>query len=123
MRRFQDIINNVCKSFRTKADIKIEEGYPSLFNNADVVDRVKGAAINLLGKENVLEQINPSMGVESFAYFAEERPSAFYYLGTGNSTKNTTKPAHSSLFDIDEDAICIGVSLQCSICYEYLTSS
>lgn len=123
LRRFQDIINNVCKSFRTKADIKIEEGYPSLFNNADVVDRVKGAAINLLGKENVLEQINPSMGVESFAYFAEERPSAFYYLGTGNSAKNTTKPAHSSLFDIDEDAICIGVSLQCSICYEYLTSS
>ncbi|MBE6050377.1 MAG: amidohydrolase [Clostridium sp.] len=122
LRRFKDIINNVCKSFRTKAYIKIEEGYPSLFNNSDVVDRVIHSAQNILGRENILRQVDPSMGVESFAYFAEERPSAFYYLGTGNKQKNTDKPAHSSLFDIDEDAICLGVSLQCSICYEYLTS-
>ena len=39
--------------------------------------------VKILGKENVLEQRAPKMGVESFAYFANERPSAFYFLGSG----------------------------------------
>ncbi|HEY5525119.1 MAG TPA: amidohydrolase, partial [Clostridium sp.] len=76
----------------------------------------------ILGKENVVEQQNPSMGVESFAYFAQERPAAFYFLGTKNVAKNTDKPAHSSLFDIDEESLPLGVALQCDIVYEYLTS-
>jgi metal-dependent amidase/aminoacylase/carboxypeptidase family protein len=62
------------------------------------------------------------MGVESFAYFAKERPAAFYFLGTKNVAKNTDKPAHSSLFDIDEESLPLGVALQCDISYEYLTS-
>ena len=45
------------------------------------------------------------MGVESFAYFAMERPSVFYFLGSGNKEKNSTEPAHRSLFDIDEDCL------------------
>lgn len=122
VKRFKDLVNDICESFRAKAEITIEESYPCLYNNEEVLEKVKKSASCILGADNIEVQQNPSMGVESFAYFANERPSAFYFLGTGNKVKNTDKPAHSSLFDIDEDALPLGVAMQCDIAYEYLTS-
>ena len=121
VRRFKELVTGICRGMRGECDIYIEEGYPCLYNNATMVERVKYVGKELLGVENVVEQKHPSMGVESFAFFAMERTSAFYYLGTGNRTKGTDKAAHSNLFDIDEDAIPLGVAMQCGIAYYYLT--
>jgi amidohydrolase len=123
VKRFKDLINNICKGYRAKAEVIIEESYPCLYNDENALGRVRKSVIDVLGEENLVEQQYPSMGVESFAYFANERPAAFYFLGTGNKAKKTDKPAHSSLFDIDEDALPLGVALQCDIAYKYLTSS
>ena len=82
---------------------------------------IRNSAKDIIGEENVLEQPNPSMGVESFAYFAIERDSAFYFLGTGSVAKDSFRPAHSSLFDIDEEALPIGVAIQCKAAFDYLT--
>ena len=120
--RIEKLVKGICTAFRAEAEVLIEDGYPCLYNENGAVDRVRESAEAILGKENVVEQENPSMGVESFAYFAKERPAAFYFLGTKNVAKNTDKPAHSSLFDIDEESLPLGVALQCDISYEYLTS-
>lgn len=121
VRRIKELVTGICRGMRGECDIYIEEGYPCLYNNATMVERVKYVGKELLGVENVVEQKYPSMGVESFAFFAMERTSAFYYLGTGNKIKETDKAAHSNLFDIDEDAIPLGVAMQCGIAYDYLT--
>lgn len=120
-KRVCEISEGIAMTGRGKAEVTIEESYPCLINNDECVDLVKNAAISVLGAENVLEQKAPSMGVESFAYFAMERDSAFYFLGTANVEKGTNKSAHSSLFDIDEDAIPLGVSIQCQSAFNYLT--
>lgn len=122
-KRFVELVTGIANSHNCEAQIEIQEGYPSLINNEKVVNRVKEAAQNIIGKENILEQLEPSMGVESFAYFAKERPSAFYYLGTRNIVKKTNNPAHGSFFNIDEDALVIGAAIQCTVAYEYLTSN
>lgn len=120
-KRLKEIAEGTAMIARGSAEVFIEESYPCLTNDDDSVDLVKNAAIKVLGEENVIEQKNPSMGVESFAYFAMERPSAFYFLGTGNKEKGTDKSAHSSLFDIDEDALPLGVAIQCQSALDYLT--
>ena len=76
----------------------------------------------ILGEENILEQEAPKLGVESFAYFALEKPSAFYFLGVRNEAKNIIHSAHNSLFDIDESALALGVALQSEIAFNYLTN-
>lgn len=121
-KRVKDIVNGICTSFRAKAEIEIIEGYPSLFNNKEMTNKLKDIAENILGYDNVLRKKQVSLGVESFSYFANERPSVYYYLGTRNINKNTDEPAHGNYFDVDEDAIPIGVALQCSFIYDYLTS-
>jgi len=118
--RLKQIVNGIAQMFRAKAEIIIEESYPCLYNDDEKVDIVRKCAAEVIGSENVIEQKFPKMGVESFAYFAMERPSAFYFLGTGNKDKDTLQPAHSSLFNIDEDALPIGVAIQAAAAFEYL---
>ena len=119
--RLNEIVNGIANISRAKAEIKIDESYPCLHNNDEFVDLISESASVVLGKKNVLEQRNPKMGVESFAYFANERPAAFYFLGSGNKAKNTTEPAHSNLFNIDEDCLPIGVAIQALAAFNYLT--
>ncbi|MEG1002549.1 MAG: amidohydrolase [Clostridium sp.] len=120
-RRVTEIAEGIATVGRGSAKVLIEESYPCLTNNDDCVSLIRNAANKILGEENVLEQKAPSMGVESFAYFAMERPAAFYFLGTSNKDKGTNKSAHSSLFDIDEDALPLGVAIQCQAAFDYLT--
>lgn len=122
VKRFKEIINETAKAFNGKAEINIEEGYPCLYNDANMVSLLKKCADNIIGKENVLAKEYPSMGVESFAYFAERKPSVFYYLGTRNINKGTDKPAHGNYFDIDEEVMPLGIAIQCKFTYDYLTS-
>lgn len=119
--RLNEIVNGIATISRAKAEIKVDESYPCLYNNDEFVDLISESASVVLGKENVLEQRAPKMGVESFAYFANERPAAFYFLGSGNKVKKTTEPAHSNLFNIDEECLPIGVAIQALAAFNYLT--
>lgn len=119
--RLTETAQLIAKASRAEAEVIIEESYPCLYNDDECVDIVRESASEAIGAENVTEQPYSKMGVESFAYFAMERPSAFYFLGSGNEAKHTTEPAHSALFDIDEDCIPIGAAIQAGAVYKYLT--
>lgn len=119
--RLIEVVEGICKYSRGSCEVEIEESYPALYNDDSMVELLKKSAETIIDKEDILMQKNIKMGVESFAYFAEKRPSVFYFLGTGNEAKHTDYPAHSSLFDIDEDAIVLGVAIQCQLVSDYLT--
>lgn len=119
-KRLAEITEGLVRSLRGIVEINIEESYPCLYNDDAMVDVIASTASGLIGKEKVKFLENPSMGVESFAYFSMERPAAFYYLGCRNSEKGIISPAHGSKFDIDEDCLKIGVAVQCSAVWDYL---
>ena len=120
--RLKEIVNGICTTFRGSAEIEIEESYPCLYNDDNMVKILEDSAKNIIGAENVKVQKNPKLGVESFAYFANKVPSVFYFLGIRNEEKGIIYPAHNSLFDIDEDALPIGVAIQCEVAINYLTT-
>ena len=121
VQRLTEIAEGIASMSRAKAQVTVDESYPCLYNEDTCVDLLKESAEKVLGRENVIEQKNPKMGVESFAYFAMERPAAFYFLGSGNKAKHTDEPAHSNLFNIDEDCLPIGAAIQATAAYNYLT--
>lgn len=120
--RVKEISTAIAMAARATVEVDIEESYPCLMNNNEMVSKLKNIAEEVIGKENVLEQKNPKMGVESFAYFANEVPSVFYFLGCRNIEKGIVHPAHSGLFDIDEDSLPIGIEIGVNFAIDYLTS-
>jgi amidohydrolase len=118
--RLIEVVEGTVNSMRGKCEINIEESYPCLYNNDNLSDMFESKAREVIGESNVYKLDTPTMGVESFAYFANERPSLFYFLGSGNKEKGIVNPAHGSLFDIDESCLSIGTAMQCKLAFEFL---
>lgn len=117
-----DTVDAICSCNDANYSIDIEEGYPILNNDSQVTNLVIKSARNILGNENVKNQKFTKLGVESFAYFSNEIPAAFYFLGVRNEKKHIIEPAHSPNFNLDEEALEIGVMLQCKIALDYLNN-
>jgi len=106
------VVGNIAASFGGSGSVEVMYGYAALINHDSVVDLVAASAEHQLGSGSVLWKEKPSMGVEDFSYFLRERPGAFYHLGCGNKAKGISAAIHASNFDIDEDCLPVGVSLQ-----------
>lgn len=116
--RMKKISLGVAKAMRAKAIFKYEEGYPALINDAGAVSFVSRIAEKVDGLK--LVETKPEMGGEDFAYFLERVPGCFAWLGAANEAKGFNYPHHSSHFDFDEDALCLGVEVLVRLVLEYL---
>jgi amidohydrolase len=112
LRRIKEMVTNIPKGFGGSGEFIREEGYTALINHDKEVDIIKENATKLLGGDKIYEKKVANMGVEDFAYFIENTPGAFFTLGVKNQSKGIDSPAHNGLFDIDEDALPIGVEMQ-----------
>lgn len=91
-------------------DIKVDVGYPFVFNNEDLSKRARVLAEEFAGAENVSET-ELRMGGEDFAYYTHQIPGCFYRLGVGNIEKGIVNNVHTPNFNIDEDAIENGMGM------------
>ena len=112
LKRIEEIVTNIPKGFGGNGEFIREEGYTALINHDKEVDIIKENATKLLGADKIYEKKVANMGVEDFAYFIENTSGAFFTLGVKNQDKGIDSPAHNGLFDIDEDALPIGVEMQ-----------
>ena len=64
-----------------------------------------------IGSENIITKEHPSMGVEDFAFYAAERPSAFFFVGTGYEGRKNYG-IHHGKFEADESALDTAVQLE-----------
>lgn len=109
-RLIQQIAEGTAKAMGVECEVVIDAGYPHLKNDEQLTANAKEIAIQYLGEENVLD-LEMWMGAEDFAYYSHEMPACFYRLGTRNEAKGITSYVHTSTFDIDEDALPIGMGL------------
>ncbi|GAC1420913.1 MAG: M20 family metallopeptidase [Flavisolibacter sp.] len=91
-------------------DLHIDIGYPTVYNNEKIHRIAKTLAEQFMGTDKV-EETEIRMGAEDFGYYSQKIPGCFFRLGTANSSKGITSGVHTPLFNIDEDAIEIGMGI------------
>ena len=101
---------SLVKSLGAELEIKIDVGYPFVMNNIPLSNAARAKAENFIGKENV-EETELRMGAEDFAYYSHKIPGCFFRLGAGNVSKGISHGVHTPLFNIDENAIEIGMGI------------
>ena len=97
-------------SMGAEADVHIDVGYPTVYNNESLNEAAKALAAHYMGVENV-EETELRMGAEDFGYYSQQIPGCFFRLGTANTAKGITAGVHTPRFDIDESAIEIGMGM------------
>ncbi len=99
-------------------ELKIQYGYPVLFNYPVFTDAVSRLLKNTFPYVN--SNAEAIFGAEDFAYYLQEVPGMFAILGTRNVEKGIVEGNHSCSFDIDEDVLITGVELLYSVAVDFL---
>lgn len=109
-RLIERIAKDTVHSMGGEIDIHIDKGYPAVINNEQLNDVVSASAKEFLGNENV-EETELRMGAEDFGYYAQQIPACFYRVGVMNKEKGIISGVHTPTFNIDENAIEVGMGL------------
>ena len=110
LEHIQSIAKGIAEGMGATVDIEISKGYPCLNNDAELTRRLRAAAAEYMGVENIKE-LDLTLGSEDFSYYSLELPASFYRLGTRNESKGIVSYVHTQTFDIDEQALAHGPGL------------
>lgn len=113
-KRINEIVENIAKANRAEIELKIDVGYPTVYNDPALCNYAKKIGEEFLGSNNV-DETELRMGAEDFGYYSQKIPGCFFRLGTGNKKKGITAGVHTPTFDIDEQAIEIGMGIMAFI--------
>ncbi len=108
--KMTDLVCGMAKAMGGHCELVINRGYPCLNNDPDLAQRAIEAARAFLGAAQVVD-VELCMGAEDFAYYAQQIPGCFYYLGVQNNARGIDAYVHTPHFDIDEAALEIGPGL------------
>lgn len=106
----REIAKGVVEGMGAELEMKIDVGYPCVYNNEELNDKVRAKAEEFMGTEHV-ETTEMRMGAEDFGYYSQVIPGCFYRLGTRNESKGIVSGVHTPTFNIDESAIETGVGM------------
>jgi amidohydrolase len=108
--RMNQISAGLAATFGLESELTVIDGYPPCVNDEEVSLFLHQAASDVLGPDKV-SFLNPTTGAEDFAFFAQERPASIIRIGSGNPEKGITALLHTPYFDIDEEALSVGVAV------------
>lgn len=98
----------------------MKEGIPACVNDPEMTALVRRAAEATAGEQHISRGDQRQSVSDDMALFLRAVPGCYFLLGAGNADKGFTAPHHSAHFDIDEDALPIGVEVMARAALEYL---
>jgi len=121
-RLMDQVIKGVCEANGAEYTLDIRPGAPVTYNHPELTGWSVKVLKTLMGDSRIME-MPPVMGSEDFAYYSQEIPAFFYFLGiTDLKNKATSYPAHSPYFCADEGSIPVGVEAMVNLVLSYLES-
>ena len=105
---------------RAEVEIDVARGYPVTWNDPDLV-RLMRPTLERVAPSVV--EAPPRTGAEDFAFYAEQIPGFYVWLGVRSPDVDAADaaPNHSPRFLVDEDALPLGVRTLSHLAIDYLT--
>jgi amidohydrolase len=109
-------IAQIAKETGTTIEFEIVKGYPFLENDSETTVELKRKAQEFLGTENV-EDLPLRMTAEDFSFYTRLVPACFFRLGVRNEAKGIVNGVHHPNFDIDKNALKMGMQIMVSTAF------
>jgi amidohydrolase len=119
LQKIENIVNGITHSFGADYIFRFKKGAPVVYNHPELAKIMLPTLLNILGKENVLEQ-KPQMTSEDFSHYCQKIPGFYLYLGIKNPKHQSMAPLHSPYFNPDERSIALGIKIMCHLLLDCL---
>lgn len=116
------IVKNSCEAYGCEYEFKYNFVCGVTTNDEKGTKLVKNSVIKLIGEEGILSA-EKIMGSEDFSAYLEHIPGTLMLLGGRNENKKCCYSHHSNFFDVDEDALPIGVAAYVQVAIDYLSDN
>jgi amidohydrolase len=103
--RFEEVVASVTQSMRAGYELVYNQSYPALHNDSEIFSQFLTSVQKVLPAHEIVELHNPIMGAEDMAYYLEQVPGLFFFLGTNNPEKGIVYPNHNPRFEVDEQQL------------------
>lgn len=112
---------SIAASAGATAEVRFLQPIPVTVNDPDLTARMLPTLQRAAGQDKVLT-MRTSLGYEDFAFYAQEIPGLFFFLGTrapGQSPRDT-HPVHTPYFNPHEGSFVTGVRALASLAVDFL---
>ncbi len=117
-KRIRLIAEGQAASYGMGVTLDYQRGYNPTVNHKAETDYIVDLATRFAGADKVMEMPRPTMGAEDFAYMLEQRPGAYFFLGT-QRTENDP-PLHHPKFDFNDDILPVGTAFWVELVEDFL---
>ena len=112
-RGLRQVAEGIAQSHGVQVDFEFRRGYPPTINTAAEAALCAEAARAVAGAERVFTDRRPSMGAEDFAYFLQEKPGAYVWIGNGPGEGGCM--LHNPNYDFNDEVLPAGVAYWCAL--------
>ncbi len=110
VRRMTAVVEHTARALGGSATLEVKPISPATINDAQAAEVVRETAIEVLGAEQVTAD-QFTMTAEDMSEFLNRVPGCFFFIGSANAEKGLNAPHHNPHFDIDEEAMPMGVAV------------
>lgn len=113
------IVEGTAAIYRATAELDYRKVTPPLINEAASSALAHAAALKIYDEAAIL--LAPATtGGEDFAYYIQDKPGCFAFIGCANAQKGTDFPHHNECFNVDEAVLANGAALYAQYALEFL---
>lgn len=112
--RLREISEFVAKGLGCSAEIEFLRNYPPTINEPRMAALCADVMRQLVGDENVNDEVEPTMGAEDFSFMLLEKPGAYVFIGNGDGTHRDSGHGlgpcnlHNASYDFNDDLLPLG---------------
>lgn len=119
IQRIHDVIDAVCKAYRTTYEIEVLSDVPAVTCDAQMVDACLNS-IHSLSDSIKTYPLYHIMGSEDFAFICEKVPSAYFCLGAGMPDKSQWVGQHNPKVLFSDDCLPLGAAVYAKSAMDWL---
>jgi amidohydrolase len=118
--RMARTVKGVADAHGTTATLRfLDEGNPPTVNDAALAREVGAPALQRAFGAGAV-RVEPQMVAEDFPAFGQKAPYFYFLLGTRNDAEGIASINHTATFDVDEDALPLGVRAMATLAWDFL---
>jgi amidohydrolase len=123
VRRIGEVATGIALAMGGTCSVEVFDSCPPCTNDPAMTEVVLKAAVEAVGAKDVDESEEVmTTGSDDMAYFLNAVPGCYFIVGAHNEEKGARYPHHHPRFNIDEDALAVGVEVLTRAAVEYLES-
>ena len=108
--RMRSLVKGICEAHNANGTVTYTHEFSPTVNTEEYVSLAVESAVQVVGRDNVEDNIQPMMISEDFGAFLQKVPGNFVFFGNGHQKGKGGTPLHSAHYDFNDELLVTGAN-------------